>query len=84
MGLFDALKKGDSNDLPKVLKNEVLVRGKYIHCLRECLGEDLLGSLSEDQKVCLAICVDKLHLRYEPFIHDITKAIRQTPAPKPT
>lgn len=84
MGLFDSLKKGDSNELPKVLKNEILVRGKYPHCVRECLGEDLLGAMNDSQKVCLAICVDKLHLRYEPFIHDIAKAIRQTAAPKAT
>lgn len=78
MGLFDTFKKGDSNDMTNVIKNQVLVKGKYIHCAKACIGEDLSGNLQDKEKVCLAICLDKLHLRYEPYKYEIMNAIRNT------
>lgn len=70
MSFFGIFGKGDKDhggqqDLAKTLTREYLVKRRYGHCLRNCLMEDVYNNVNEEEKLCLAMCVDKLHRRYD-------------------
>jgi hypothetical protein len=77
MGLFDLGKKSDGGPEAQAQGRELiekyLVKSKYPFCLEKCLGDNLgSAEIEVEEKVCLAICVDKLHARYRPFHQELS------------
>jgi hypothetical protein len=81
MGLFDSSKsehKEDSNPASQLFHG-YLAKSRYPMCMASCFKDNLAGHLTEDEKVCLAICVDKLHRRYAPHVHEIYDTLKKLP-----
>ena len=78
MGLFDVFKAELTDEQQAVhLSHIYLARSRYPFCLKQCFKDNLGGEFTEDEKVCLAICVDKLHKRYEPYSLKLYETIKK-------
>jgi hypothetical protein len=73
MGGTNSNSKQDEGKLSHALINKYLINQRHTFCLEKCIGENLSGPLSSDEEVCLAICVDKLHRRYNQHKDELVK-----------
>lgn len=66
--------KQDEHKLSSALLDKYLISQRRTFCLEKCIGDNLSGPLTQDEEVCLAICVDKLHRRYNLQRDEMIKA----------
>lgn len=80
LGIFGGGDKdaGSQQDLAKSITRQYLVHRRYPHCLRGCLLEDVYSNVSAEDKLCLAMCVDKIHRRYDFQELNILNAITES------
>jgi hypothetical protein len=65
----------EDSKVGQALIDKYLVRQRQTFCLEKCIGDNLNGSLTSDEEVCLAICVDKLHRRYNCQREELIKVL---------
>ena len=81
MNFIGGLKNLKSNEdtqskFENLIKNG-LIRERYMVCIEKCY-EDFYHALEEEEKICLAKCLDTLHDHYETYRQDINPILEST------